>query len=72
MAFSLLVVAVVLGASVLGRHRPVDAEGAALSAVLGVIMLYRYLKFFRQYSYQLFVTYAELDVSKATTAGGVA
>ena len=71
MAFSLLVVAIALGAGFSLRHRLVDAEWTALSAVLGVIMLYRYLKFFRQYSYQLFLTYAELDASKVMTAGGV-
>ena len=29
--------------------------------VLGVVMLYRYLKFFRQYTYELLVTYSETE-----------
>lgn len=40
-----------------------DFEARSFGVVmllLGVVMLYRYLKFFRQYSYELFVLYAEL------------
>lgn len=32
---------------------------------LSVVMLYRFLKFYRQYSYQLLLTYAEADVPPA-------
>jgi hypothetical protein len=43
-----------------GRPAPSWLWGLVFLA-LAVAMLYRYLKFFRQYSYELFVTYAELD-----------
>jgi hypothetical protein len=33
---------------------------AALAALGGITMLYRYLKFFRQYSYELFLRYSQL------------
>ena len=35
------------------------ARYAVTALVVGVLLLYRYLKFFRQYSYELFNIYAE-------------
>ena len=35
-----------------------------ISFGFGAALLYRYLKFFRQYSYQLFITYSELEIKK--------
>jgi len=32
----------------------------------GIALLYRYLKFFRQYSYELFLRYAELPIGTQT------
>jgi hypothetical protein len=36
---------------------------AAMCGVAAIILLYRYLKFFRQYSYELFLRYAEIPLS---------
>jgi hypothetical protein len=35
----------------------------------GIALLYRYLKFFRQYSYELFLRYAELPMETQTKGG---
>jgi hypothetical protein len=60
MSFALLVSAItILIAHRLAFH-PVRLRWAVLSAVAGVALFYRYLKFFRQYSYELFLRYAEL------------
>lgn len=40
----------------------VQLRWAILGAVAGVALVYRYLKFFRQYSYELLIRYAELPV----------
>lgn len=50
----------ILIAHCLGYH-PVSFRWALLGALAGVALFYRYLKFFRQYSYELFVRYAELE-----------
>jgi hypothetical protein len=42
---------------------PVRLRWAVLSGFAGIVLFYRYLKFFRQYSYELFVRYAELPRS---------
>jgi hypothetical protein len=71
MAFSLLVAALILGITFLLRRNPTDGSWSLLSAAMGITMLYRYLKFFRQYSYQLFVTYAEqVDLKAGSAATG--
>lgn len=60
MSFALMVSAVTtLVAHHLAFH-PVRYRWAVLSAVASVALFYRYLKFFRQYSYELFLRYAEL------------
>lgn len=60
MAFALLLVSFAYGlaAPVVGRASV--AAWAAASLVGGVSLLYRYLGFYRQYSYEVFVSYAEL------------
>lgn len=62
MSFALIVSA----ATILVAHRlafhPVSLRWAVLSAVAGVALFYRYLKFFRQYSYELLLRYAELAI----------
>lgn len=59
-AFSFLVSAV----GILVMHwygsGPARLRWAVLAAFAGVTLFYRYLKFFRQYSYELFLRYAEL------------
>jgi len=60
MSFAFIVSAIaILIAHRLGYH-PVRLRWALLSAFTGVTLFYRYLKFFRQYSYELFLRYAEL------------
>jgi hypothetical protein len=44
-----------------GAH-PVRLRWAALTAFAAVSLFYRYLKFFHQYSYELFLRYAELPL----------
>jgi hypothetical protein len=71
MAFAFLVASVaIMGAYGLGR--PVRLRWAALAVAGGVTMFYRYLKFFRQYSYELFLRYAALPTPDRgiTTASG--
>jgi hypothetical protein len=45
----------------IGSHS-VRLRWAILSAFAGVALLYRYLKFFRQFSYELLIRYAELKL----------
>ena len=44
------------------RHPPVLLRWPSLCAFAGVSLFYRYLKFFRQYSYEVFLRYAELPL----------
>ncbi len=63
-SFSLFIVAVLLALGTFTKQSP-PSYGWSLSALFcSIAMLYRYLKFFRQFSYYLFVTYAELPVSE--------
>jgi len=41
--------------------RPAKLWWACAAAVCAVGMFYRYLKFFRQYTFEVFLTYAEID-----------
>jgi hypothetical protein len=71
MAFAFLVSSVaVVGEHWVGRN-PVRLRWAAIACVAGVTLLYRYLKFFRQYSYELFLRYSALPEpeQKSTRAG---
>lgn len=43
---------------------PPSPSWAILAALFALGLLYRYLKFFRQFSYQLLITYAELPPAK--------
>jgi hypothetical protein len=54
-----LTLGIVLSSAKTGQIGPGWWAAAALGAAVG--MFYRYLKFFRQYSVELFTTYAELD-----------
>jgi len=65
-SFAFLTSAVaILVAHYLGHH-PVRLRWALLSGLAGVALFYRYLKFFRQFSYELFLRYAELPRGAAT------
>ncbi len=57
-AFVTSAIALVI-AHFMGSH-PVHLRWALLSGFAGIVLFYRYLKFFRQYSYELFLRYAEL------------
>jgi hypothetical protein len=62
MAFAFLVAGgAIIVAHRLG-HQPVRLRWAALALVAAVTMFYRYLKFFRQFSYELFLRYAALPM----------
>lgn len=60
MSFAFVTSAIALVvAHFMGSH-PVRLRWALLSGFAGIVLFYRYLKFFRQYSYELFLRYAEL------------
>lgn len=62
MSFAFFVAAVAIYiAYKVGLH-PVRLRWAILATVAGASLFYRYLKFFRQYSYELFLRYAELPL----------
>jgi hypothetical protein len=54
-----LVLGIILGTAKTGGIGP--GWWAAGAAALAVGVFYRYLKFFRQYSLELYTSYAELD-----------
>jgi hypothetical protein len=73
MAFTLTVTATGLLVTAISQQNGSLMPLVEFSVVLAVTMLYRYLKFYRQYCYQLFVTYAELgELTKASVALGAA
>jgi hypothetical protein len=49
-----------------GPH-PVRLRWAVLSGIAGITLFYRYLKFFRQYSYELFLRYSQLPLDDPKT-----
>jgi hypothetical protein len=60
MSFAFLISALaIFVAHQLGYH-PVRQRWAVLGALAAIALFYRYLKFFRQYSYELLLRYAEL------------
>jgi len=66
MSFAFLVAAVgIIIAHYVGVH-PVRLRWALLSDLASVTLFYRYLKFFRQFSYEMFLRYAELEPVKAS------
>lgn len=59
LAFTTLVVGTSLSVRAWWLHpEPALAKYAVAAVVVGALLLYRYLKFFRQYSYELFSAYA--------------
>lgn len=57
-------VGLLLSASYSTNTPPPTPWWPALPFVYALVMLYRYLKFYRQYAYQVLITYAEVSVSK--------
>jgi hypothetical protein len=71
MAFAFLVAAAAIAVAYRFGHQPVRLRWAVLALVAGITMFYRYLKFFRQFSYELFLRYAALPLpDRKTTATG--
>jgi hypothetical protein len=71
MAFAFLVAATSIAVAYRFGHQPVRLRWAALALLAGITMFYRYLKFFRQFSYELFLRYAALPLpDRKTTATG--
>lgn len=62
LCFALVVTAILFGSAKLFLDSEISFWWCALASGLGIIMLYRYLKFFRQYSYQLFIAYSEMPI----------
>jgi hypothetical protein len=62
MSFAFLVGSMAILIAHLTFNKAALLEWAAVCAVTSIILLYRYLKFFRQYSYELFLRYAEMPV----------
>jgi hypothetical protein len=60
MTFSLMVVALLIAIGPSDGRAAIPREWAWWCLGLAIVMLYRYLKFLRQYSYEILVTYAEL------------
>ncbi len=65
MSFAFLVSAIAIAATHLYGAHPVRLRWSLLAAFAGGSLFYRYLKFFHQYSYELFLRYAES--SRAST-----
>jgi hypothetical protein len=66
MSFAFLVAAVgIVAARYFGVH-PVKLWWALLSGLASITLFYRYLKFFRQFSYEMFLRYAELEPVKTS------
>ena len=62
LCFSTLLVgiAMLLKAYLLPQNNPELAKYAITAIVTAILLFYRYLKFYRQYSYELFNTYADI------------
>jgi hypothetical protein len=72
MSFAFIVAALTIGIAHRIGHQMVQLRWALPAAVAGLALLYRYLKFFRQFSYELFLRYAELpkpETTKTKTVG---
>jgi hypothetical protein len=68
MAFSLLAAAISIAIAHWYGPHPVRLRWSVLASIGAASMFYRYLKFFRQYSYELFVRYAELPRAESDAA----
>ncbi len=65
MSFAFLVAAAgIIIAHYFGVH-PVRLRWALLAGLASITLFYRYLKFFRQFSYEMFLRYAELEPLKS-------
>jgi hypothetical protein len=64
LAFALLFSSLFLFIRFFSHQKPRTIKFPALLTILGLAMIYRYLKFYRQYSYQLFITYSELPIDE--------
>jgi len=60
MSFSLAVAAIAIAVAHFGGSREVRVRWCLLAAFGSLSLFYRYLKFFRQFSYELLIRYAEL------------
>jgi hypothetical protein len=60
MSFAFLISAIAIVATHFYGAHPVRLRWSLLAAFAAVSLFYRYLKFFHQYSYELFLRYAEL------------
>lgn len=60
MSFAFVTSAIALVIAHFVGLRPVRLRWGLLSGLTGIVLFYRYLKFFRQYLYELFLRYAEL------------
>lgn len=60
MAFAFFVAAVALAAAHRFSGRPTSLRLALLAGLAAIALFYRYLKFFQQFSYELFLRYSEL------------
>jgi hypothetical protein len=60
MSFAFLVSAVAIVAEHIYSTHPVRLRWSLLATFAAISLFYRYLKYFRQYSYELFLRYAEL------------
>ena len=60
MSFAFLLAAVTISAAHLYGSGAVQMRWAIAAGVASISLFYRYLKFFQQYSYELFVRYSEL------------
>jgi hypothetical protein len=65
MAFAFLVSAIAIQLAHWYGPHPIRRSWALVALLAGVALLYRYLKFFRQFSYELFLRYAELPCPSA-------
>jgi hypothetical protein len=68
MAFSFFVAAVSITIARWYGPHPVRLRWALLAGTGAAIMFFRYLKFFRQYTYELFIRYAELPQATSAVA----
>jgi hypothetical protein len=68
MAFAFLLSACAISEAHWYGRQGVRLRWAVLGALAGLSLFYRYLKFFRQYSYELFLRYAELPVPNGKDA----
>ena len=70
MSFAFFVGAITIVCAHMTFNKGALLRWAALCSGAAIILLYRYLKFFRQYSYELFLRYAELLDSTKNAIGG--